>query len=300
LAVLLLLCVAGAVAAQGNEYRLKPRDGIGIFVRNEPMMGGNNGMQVSIDPEGNLSLPLIGVVPAAGMTIAELEAEVTERLKEYIKEPDVYITVVTADLPKIGLYGDGIKQQGVYRVKEGDRIADVITAAGGLVEYADMQGASLMRRGADKPIPLNLELLFKKGDFSQNLEVYDGDYIMVPIDEERKYIVGGFVMKPGMFPLLREKVSVFDAIAAAGGPNARGDLSRVYVTRGWPDSPEQIVVDLDKIIKHPDLAAPVDVTVQPGDVIWVYETKTPNWGLIASQVSAATNLYYLYRMIALR
>lgn len=290
----MVIAVAAEASAQGEDYRLKPRDGVGINVRNEPMM---EGMRISIDPQGNLSLPFIDIIPAAGLTVKELEAEITERLKEYIRDPIVYVTLVEADLPKIGLYGDGITQQGVYRVKEGDRVADVITAAGGLVEYADMEGASLVRRGAEKPIPLNLRLLFKKGDFSQNLELYDGDYIMVPLDEESKYIVGGFVMRPSMFPLVRENVSVFDAIAAAGGPNARGDMSRVYITRGLPDNPEQIVVDLEKMIKHPEEASPILTTIQPGDVVWVFETRQPNWALIASQVSTATNLYYLYRMV---
>jgi polysaccharide export outer membrane protein len=294
-AIVAVLC-AGA-GAQVEAYRLRPRDTVGVSVQNERLL---DSLKVGVDPEGNLSIPLIGQLHAAGLTVQELQAEITEKLKDYIKVPVVYVTLVDADLPKVGVYGLGIKQPGVYRIKEGDRVADVISAAGGAVEYADLQGASLMRRGADKPIPLNLDLLFKKGDFSQNLELHDGDYLMLPIDEESRYFVLGFVARPGVYPLLREDVTLFDAIANAQGPIQRGELSRVYIMRGFPDNPQRIDVDLDKLIKRPELATPAVTSIQRGDVVYVPETKEPNWALIASQVSSATNLYYLWRMISNR
>src|SRR3954469_5816428 len=70
-----------AVGAFGeSEYRLGPEDVIEVFVWKEPELS----TSVVVRPDGNVSLPLIGELPASGKTSVQLQREITLKLKELV------------------------------------------------------------------------------------------------------------------------------------------------------------------------------------------------------------------------
>jgi len=78
--------------AQKNSYCLRPRDFIRVGVINEL----DTLIERRINPDGTIDIPFLKqLVPIAGLTITEAQAEITKRYKRYFKEPQVVITIVT-------------------------------------------------------------------------------------------------------------------------------------------------------------------------------------------------------------
>ena len=87
---LLIGPVAGHAQHYGEtEFRLGPGDVIKIFVYKEEELS----VEVPVRPDGKVSLPLIGELPASGKTAVELQKEVSQKLTQYIAEPVVNVIV---------------------------------------------------------------------------------------------------------------------------------------------------------------------------------------------------------------
>jgi polysaccharide export outer membrane protein len=280
-----------SVAADGQEYPLKPRDTIGLHVWNEPNLTLGS---LVIDPQGYVRFPLIGRVKAAGKTLSELTDELTAAFSEYVKNPLVTLIMVDFDLPRVTVLGRGVNRPGQFRMKEGSTVADAVAAAGATTSFADLKNATLTRSGSDVPIPIDLDLL-EKGDMSQNLLLYDGDLIIVPEDLLNRYYVVGRVARPGVFPLRDDARTVIDAIANASWEQARGDLRRVYLIRGYPDNPEKMEINVDELFQT-GAVPPAEYYLQEGDIVYVPEKPGVDWNEVARQTSVLSSTAYLLRL----
>src|SRR5207247_8690786 len=88
-----------------------------------------------LDRGGDLRLPMGGRVHAAGMTVAELERELTKRLKLYLEEPDVSITVVESRSQPVSIIG-AVAASGIKQLEGGKTLVEVLSMAGGLTADA--------------------------------------------------------------------------------------------------------------------------------------------------------------------
>jgi polysaccharide export outer membrane protein len=84
-----------------------------------------------IDAEGNINLPLLGRVRADGVTVQELEADLVRRLREYVREPQVIITVVQFRSEPVFFVG-AFKNPGIYPLQGRRTLVEMLTALGGL------------------------------------------------------------------------------------------------------------------------------------------------------------------------
>jgi polysaccharide export outer membrane protein len=155
---------------------------LGVFVYDQPQLSLES---VPVRPDGRISTPLVADVVAAGKTPAQLADELTQRLKTYIKEPNVTIIVHSFGGPfdrQIRVIGQAADPQAIpYR--EHMTLLDVMIAAKGLTKFAAGNSAVVLRRGPDgkeKRIPVHLSDLMKDGDISQNLEMQPGDTLIIP------------------------------------------------------------------------------------------------------------------------
>ena len=117
---------ASSEQAVRTTYRLGPDDQIMIQVADVPDISGK---PQRIDPNGDLKLPMVGRVHAAGMTIEQLEAELITRFKVYIKEPDVAVTVTEFHSQPVSVIG-AVGTSGVQSAR-GAEDADRGVVAGG-------------------------------------------------------------------------------------------------------------------------------------------------------------------------
>jgi len=133
LAALLFVVVAWPVLAQQQpqdsvrpNYVLGPNDQILIRAPEAPEI---DHKPVRIDGDGNIDLPLVRRIHAAGMTLEELEAELAGRLREYIREPRVFVSIVqfrAAPVFFVGLFA----HPGVYPLQGGHSLEDMLGTAG--------------------------------------------------------------------------------------------------------------------------------------------------------------------------
>jgi polysaccharide export outer membrane protein len=118
-------------AATGTDYRLGPEDVIDVFVWKEPDLS----TSVVIRPDGKISLPLANELEASGKTAAELQQEITERLRRYVTQPIVNVMVKQINSLKISVLGE-VRKPDVYRIKNRVTVLDAIAMAGGFTDLA--------------------------------------------------------------------------------------------------------------------------------------------------------------------
>src|SRR5580704_8579135 len=105
-----------------------------------------------IDGDGNLNLPLVGRIHAAGMSLQELEADLVKRLREYIRDPQVFVTVVQFRSEPVFFQGLFVKP-GVYPLQGNRSLLEMLASVGGLQQNADRH-IKITRHEEYGPIPL--------------------------------------------------------------------------------------------------------------------------------------------------
>ncbi|RXH54591.1 polysaccharide biosynthesis/export family protein [Granulicella sibirica] len=157
-------------------YLIGPDDVLGITVWKEPSLSGN----VPVRPDGMISISLIGDVPAAGLTPMALGADLADRLKKFINDPNVTITVATVNSKHIYLLGE-VQHVGSIPLTPGLTPLQAISASGGLTPFANTKHLYILRgeQGKQEKIPFNYKKALKDGD-QQGLTLSPGDTIVVP------------------------------------------------------------------------------------------------------------------------
>ncbi|MEK7849669.1 MAG: polysaccharide biosynthesis/export family protein, partial [Candidatus Omnitrophota bacterium] len=160
----------------GMEYTIGEGDVLFVSVwQNEDL-----NQELIVRPDGRVSFPLIGDVPAAGMTITELDKEMTKKLKEFLKFPEVSITIRKIGGSKIVILGQ-VRAPGVYAVGGSGSILEAIALAGGMTRDAVGTSVVLIRGGLQNPRATKINVAkAQKGDFSQNIMLQPEDIIFVP------------------------------------------------------------------------------------------------------------------------
>jgi len=170
---------APAVASTADyRYVIGPGDQLNIVVwRNADLS-----QTVTVRPDGRISTPLVEDLPAIGKDPAALARAIEKALSKYIRDPVVTVVVVgfAAQSEQIRVVGEAQKPQAIpYRQRM--TLLDVMIAVGGITEFADGNGAVLLRAAeGNKPYSVRLKDLVKRGDISANVEVMPGDVLIIP------------------------------------------------------------------------------------------------------------------------
>ncbi len=114
-----------------NEYIIGANDTVFIRVSNQTELGGAYVVSMS----GFISLPLVGLQKAKDLTEAQLTRSLVLSLEKFIRNPDVIATVTGYDSYRVFISG-GVKTPGIYHFKEKTTLLQVLSAAGGLNEFA--------------------------------------------------------------------------------------------------------------------------------------------------------------------
>jgi polysaccharide export outer membrane protein len=133
-----------------------------------------------VRPDGKISLPLVGDIPAAGFTPMALAADITNRLKQFVTDPVVDVSVLAVNSKRIFLIGE-IGHVGPLAITPGMTVLQAIATAGGLTPYANKKKIYILRGdpGKQQKIPFDYNKALKKGDM-QGVSLVPGDTIVVP------------------------------------------------------------------------------------------------------------------------
>lgn len=137
--------------------------------------------EVIVRPDGMISFPLVGDIAASGWPISEVDDELTERLKEYIKYPDVSISVRKMGGKKIMVLGE-VASPGVYMVTGKSTLLEAISLAGGFTMHSVASSVIVIRGGFKNPkgMRINLGRALLKADTSKNIALKPEDIVFVP------------------------------------------------------------------------------------------------------------------------
>ena len=160
-----------------STYIIGPEDSLSVNVWKEPSVSGS----FNVRPDGMISMPLLGDLAASGLTPVALGADITEKLKKYINDPLVTITVLTVNSKHIYLQGN-IARPGVQPLTPGITPMQAIISAGGISEYGNSKHIYILRStaaGKTEKIPFNYKKAIKDGD-QQGVTLQPNDTIVVP------------------------------------------------------------------------------------------------------------------------
>jgi polysaccharide export outer membrane protein len=158
------------------DYVIGPNDALQIDVWKEPQVSG----KLPVRPDGMISLPLVGDMPAAGFTPMQLGQEVSSRLKKFINDPAVTVTVMAVNSKQVYMLGE-ISRVGPLPMAPGMTPLQAIATAGGLTAYASAKHIYILRTvaGKQQKIPFDYKKAVKDGNM-QGVTLLSGDTIVVP------------------------------------------------------------------------------------------------------------------------
>lgn len=160
----------------GPSYVIGPNDTLYVSVWKEPDL--TNTLPVRAD--GMISLPLLNDIQAAGLTPMQLAASITEKLKKYLEDPRVTVTVTQMNSQRIYLTGE-VLRSGAMPLTPGMTVLQALASAG-FTQFANTKGIYVLRNenGAEKRYPVNYKKLLKGEASQQNIALKPGDTIVVP------------------------------------------------------------------------------------------------------------------------
>lgn len=168
-------------AAAGDEYNyvIGPGDNINIVVWRNPELS----MSVPVRPDGKITTPLVEDLPALGKDATSLARDIEQALSKFIREPVVTVIVTSFVGPyseQIRVVGEAATPQVLPYVQK-MTLLDVMIAVGGITDFANGNGASILRTAeGNKQYSVRIEDLLKDGDVSANVEMKPGDVLIIP------------------------------------------------------------------------------------------------------------------------
>lgn len=168
--------VAGAVVPPAG-YVIGAEDVLGIVFWREKDMS----TDVTVRPDGKITLPLINDLEAAGLTPDELRDRVNKVASQYIEDPNATVVVKKINSRKVFITGQ-VGKPGVYELGGPTSVLQLIAMAGGVAEYADAENISIMRteNGRATALRFNYKDVARRKNLEQNIALKPGDTVVVP------------------------------------------------------------------------------------------------------------------------
>ena len=161
------------------SYVIGAGDNLNIIVWRNPELS----LSVPVRPDGKVSAPLVDEMVAQGKTSSEVARDIEKKLSTYVRDPVVTVIVTSFVGPyseQIRVVGEAAKPQ-FLPYKQKMTLLDVMIAVGGLTDFADGNGASILRSAeGNKQYAVRLKDLVKRGDVSANVEMRPGDILIIP------------------------------------------------------------------------------------------------------------------------
>jgi len=136
---------------------------------------------VTVRPDGKISLPLINELQAAGLTPAQLKDRITDAAKQYVEDPTVTVEVKAINSRKVFITGE-VRKPGPYPITGSMTVLQLLSIAGGLGDYAKSDQIVIYRSEGGKQLSysFNYKEVLKQKKLAQNIELKPGDTVAVP------------------------------------------------------------------------------------------------------------------------
>lgn len=250
----------------------------------------------SLDADGFIILPLLGRIKAGGLSVQQLEADLVERLKMYVRTPQVIITVVQFRREPVFFVG-AFKTPGIYPLLGRRTLVEMLASIGGLQPNASRRikvtrraefGKLPLQTAVEDPVNKVSSVEIGMGSLRENVNPAE-DIVLEPFDvisvERAEMVyVNGEVGKVGGVELgERDSVSIAQVITLAGGLTKNANPKKARVLRPVLNTSRraEITIDLTKVLK----GEANDFPLLPNDVLYVPRSRTNQIWTIAGYVA---------------
>jgi len=211
-------------AAGGGLFGTSPTDHVSAGSRSVTIP------EQFVGQDGGISVPFAGRVPTAGRRPMEVQTEIERRLAEKAIEPQVIVTVTRSITNSVTVAGEVVQGARVPLSLKGDRILDLIAAAGGAKAPVYETFVRLSRDGITATIPM--EALVASP--AENIYAYPGD-VLTLVRLPQSFTVFGATGQNTQVNFTAERMTLVEALAKAGGlQDMRSDPAGVFLFRFEP------------------------------------------------------------------
>lgn len=170
--------VVQRVAAKDvDPYVIGRDDELEIIVWTQPQLSG----KVIVASDGTIAMPLIGRVPAAGLTPDMLKADLEKRYARYVHEANATVRVSDPASHVFYVLGE-VNKPGVYKLHSSEVLSQALAEAGGLAPFADPSKVRILRHKENETVvfTVNYNVVRSGGDVLADVPVEPGDTVSVP------------------------------------------------------------------------------------------------------------------------
>lgn len=242
-----------------STFSLLPGDVFQIQVYDLPKFD----FKARLDENGNVSLPLIGDVNLAGLTLSQAERKVEQLLRDQqmVLDPQVILTIIESPNHVANVVGE-VKTPGLIPIYGDRHLLDVLSAAGGLTP-ASSPVINVYRRGQIHSIQVHLSVDASQ-ESASNIQILPGDTVVVS-RVGVVYVVGA-VRTQGAIPLKNTTpLTLIQALSMAGGVNYEAAQKKAYLVRVTPQGKVEYGFDVGKVLKEKES----DMVLKNDDIILI-------------------------------
>jgi polysaccharide biosynthesis/export protein len=165
-------------ASASKDYKIGIDDVLTVNVWHEAELSRN----VTVRPDGKVSLPLVGEIQAAGKTAPQLEAELRAEMAQFVKDPELTVIVAEIRSLRVNIIGQ-VVHPGTFAITQQMGVLDIIAEAGGLKDFAKKKQIYVLREtSAGIRVRMNYNyraVLSGKGN-AQDILLQANDTVIVP------------------------------------------------------------------------------------------------------------------------
>ena len=159
------------------DYVVGPGDVLAILVWRQADMSA----EVVVRPDGKISVPLLSDIDVNGLTPLQVQEKITKEAEKFVQDPNVSVMVKQINSRRVFITGQ-VAKPGPYPLLGTMNVLQLISTAGGLMEYADESKILIMRTEGGKTltIPFNYTEIVNKKNLKQNIDLKPNDTVIVP------------------------------------------------------------------------------------------------------------------------
>ena len=275
--------IHSAMSSDQGAIAIGPGDLIDLTVFHVPELV----LKIRVDSNGSVSLPLIGDLKLAGLTVRDAQLLIARELvhRQLVLNPEVSIFIEAFATQGITVYGE-VNMPGIYPLMGPHRLFDAVSAAGGFTPNAGHTLTILHKEVKDREEVIDLG---GQNDEQTNVMIYPGDTIIV--SKAGVVYVLGEVNKPGAFLMGNNtSISLMKAIAMAGSTTKLASLKHAIIIRKSPEGSVEMEVSLDKVYRGKSS----DLALHPEDIVFVPLSNLKNYGAMGIQAAIEAAVYSVY------
>ena len=272
-------------AADAAAYVLGPDDQ--IFIRVADVEEVPPDKPFRIDMRGFVTVPLLGRIHVAGISVEQLELLLVDRFRQFLHNPTVTVFIAEYRSQPVSVLG-AVRTPGVLQVRGRKTLFEVLSLAGGLNPDAG-NTINITRRKSAGPLALPNAADDATGEFrvgqvsvksvmearnpQDNIEVRPNDVVSVP-KADLVYVIGAVRRSGGFVLSEKDRISVLEALSLAEGldRNAAAKRARILRAISGSESRQEIPIDVKQVLA----GRTKDVPLQANDILFIPSSAAKN------------------------